>query len=191
VTREAIHRAELLEDGTCVMLIEVRGVLDRIGSVLEDCEYVTQYAVTGTDWGFVYLHFEPTPLAEQLVLERRRSELMVEMPIQYETDGSLRPTYIGQQAAFRNAFQETPDGIEIEVLETGSYQPEARHLFGNLTDRQQEVLEAAVRNGYYENPRRATHADLADVLGLTPGTVGEHLRKIESQVFSAFVETGE
>jgi predicted DNA binding protein len=45
------------------------------------------------------------------------------------------------------------------------------------------VLETAVDVGYYTNPREATHADIADELGIAATTVGEHLREIESRVF--------
>ncbi|WP_444542726.1 helix-turn-helix domain-containing protein [Halomicrobium urmianum] len=44
--------------------------------------------------------------------------------------------------------------------------------------------------GYYRNPREATHEDVAERVGTTASTVGEHLRKIESRVFSRFVREG-
>ncbi|MFC7194158.1 helix-turn-helix domain-containing protein [Halosimplex aquaticum] len=77
--------------------------------------------------------------------------------------------------------------MSAEVVETGEYDPGVRQLFDRLTARQREVLETAVRAGYYDDPRRATHADLAAELDVSPATVGEHLRKIESRVFSGFV----
>ncbi|PSP67392.1 hypothetical protein BRC79_06700 [Halobacteriales archaeon QH_8_67_27] len=39
------------------------------------------------------------------------------------------------------------------------YDPGVRQLFGRLTGRQREMLVAAVRAGYYDAPRRATHTD--------------------------------
>ena len=66
------------------------------------------------------------------------------------------------------------------------YDPGVRQLFGRLTGRQREVLAAAVRAGYYDAPRRATQADVAERLDVSPATVGEHLR-IESRVFSGFI----
>jgi predicted DNA binding protein len=48
------------------------------------------------------------------------------------------------------------------------------------------VLEIALELGYYTVQREATHRDIADRLGLSVGTVGEHLQKIEPRVFEAF-----
>ncbi|MFB9806579.1 helix-turn-helix domain-containing protein [Haladaptatus pallidirubidus] len=56
-----------------------------------------------------------------------------------------------------------------------------------LTDRQREVMDVALDLGYYDVPRQATHRDIADRMGLSVGTVGEHLQKIESRVFKGIV----
>lgn len=48
-----------------------------------------------------------------------------------------------------------------------------------LTDRQREVVEAALREGYFEWPRRIDSEELADRLGITRATCLEHLRKAE------------
>ena len=60
-------------------------------------------------------------------------------------------------------------------------------LYAQLTDRQREILAAAVEVGYYEVPRQASHEDIADHLGIAPATVGEHLRKIESTVLKEII----
>lgn len=49
------------------------------------------------------------------------------------------------------------------------------------------MLAAAIQNGYYEDPRRTSQQDLAETLGIAPGTMNQHLRRIEATVFSAFV----
>lgn len=69
----------------------------------------------------------------------------------------------------------------------GPYHPEAERVFAGLTDRQQEVLETAIRLGYYETPREATHDDIAEQVDVEPSTVGKHLRHVESRVFSEYV----
>ncbi|WP_255190928.1 helix-turn-helix domain-containing protein [Natronobeatus ordinarius] len=51
-----------------------------------------------------------------------------------------------------------------------------------LTERQREVLQAALEVNYYETPRRATAADVADHLGCTASTASEHLREAEARV---------
>jgi len=71
------------------------------------------------------------------------------------------------------------------VLETGTYSPDRHALSRLLTERQREVLDAAVETGYYRDPRGATHEEVAAALDIAPTTVGEHLRKIEQRVFTA------
>lgn len=51
-----------------------------------------------------------------------------------------------------------------------------------LTDRQQEVLEAAFRAGYFEVPRDATLAAVADDLGVDKSTASETLRRAEARL---------
>jgi len=188
VRRGPIYRLDLLDDETGAMLSQVHGDRDRYCEILEAADHVIDYAVSGSNGTvFGYLHFEPTDLARRMLLRRRESEVMFDMPIEIADDGSYLVTLIGEDAAFTEAFRSLPDEVGIEVAETGEYHADARELFDCLTDRQQEVLEAAVREGYYENPREATQEDVARAVECSPGTVGEHLRKIESRVFSQFV----
>lgn len=191
VTREAIHRNELLDDGTAVILAEARGDRDRYEEILAGEPTVVDFAVTGADgWWYSYTQYEPTELTRRMLEQRRESEVMMEMPYDVAEDGSLEITFVGDEGAFAGAMPMDSDAYTIEVLETGDHAPQIDDLFGALTARQQEILDAAVRLGYYENPREATHADVADAVDASPSTVGEHLRKIESSVFSQFVRTG-
>lgn len=59
-------------------------------------------------------------------------------------------------------------------------------LTAGLTDRQLEVLEAAIGAGYYRTPREATTAELAGDLGVSPSTLKEHLQKAERHVVETF-----
>jgi hypothetical protein len=57
-----------------------------------------------------------------------------------------------------------------------------------LTDRQQEVLVAAVDAGYYRSPREATLGDVADVLDVANATCSDVLHRAEGHVIHWFVE---
>ncbi|QLH76691.1 helix-turn-helix domain-containing protein [Halosimplex rubrum] len=187
VTTGPIHQLELIDGDTGVSLSEIRSGLDRYSEILGESPHVIEYTTTGADRGFAYAHFELDDLIRRLMQYRRSSELIVEMPIESEPDGATVVTLVGDASAFAGAFDGIPEEVSVEVVETGEYDPGVRQLFGRLTARQREVLETAVRAGYYENPREATHDDLAADLDVSPATVGEHLRKIESRVFSGFV----
>lgn len=56
----------------------------------------------------------------------------------------------------------------------------------DLTDRQREALETAVRGGYYDTPRGVSGTELADRFGLSSSTLHQHLRAAESKVLDRF-----
>ncbi len=58
-------------------------------------------------------------------------------------------------------------------------------LTESLTDRQQEVLDAAHEAGYYHWPREATAGDLATVLDISEPTLHKHLRAAERKLVAA------
>jgi len=57
-----------------------------------------------------------------------------------------------------------------------------------LTDRQQEVLLAAVDAGYYRAPREATLGDVAESLGVANATCSDVLHRAEGHIIHWFVE---
>lgn len=56
-----------------------------------------------------------------------------------------------------------------------------------LTDRQREVLEAALRAGYFEVPRESTLAEVADAVGADESTVSGVLRRGQARVLERFL----
>ncbi len=79
------------------------------------------------------------------------------------------------------------------AVEAAGLSYELRSVVGNenssglLTDRQREVLAAAVREGYFEVPRECTLADLAATLEADKSTVSEILRRGEGSVVKWFL----
>ncbi len=53
-----------------------------------------------------------------------------------------------------------------------------------LTPKEMEVLDGAVKNGYYSVPRKITQKELAKRLGLSPSYLSEVLNRIESKIIS-------
>jgi predicted DNA binding protein len=56
-----------------------------------------------------------------------------------------------------------------------------------LTDRQRELLEIAVRQGYFEVPRDCTLAELAEEVGIDKSTASEVLRRGEARLLKWFL----
>lgn len=182
----AIHRMELLADDSVAMFAEGRGDVEGLRQILSESSEVFEFSVSGDKDGFFsYTRYAADDLTRMLMEDRRESSYLIDMPIEHTTDGGLRVTYIGTEAAFTDALSEQPEGVRIEVERTGTYTPGPRHIASRLTERQREVLRAAITLGYYQEPRKATHDEIAAVAGLSETTVGEHLRKVEATVFSS------
>lgn len=193
VTQVALHQSRLLDDGTSVTWLQVRGELDRLSGRLDEASTVRECAVAGDSEGFVYLHSEPHDLARYLYRLRDEYEVVVEMPLEFTGDGGLRGTVVGDDGTLRRAVDALPSAFDFELERVGEYRPDVQEVFADLTARQQEVLATAIREGYYAAPRRATQRDVADALDVAPGTVSQALRRIEARVLSNFVveEPGE
>ncbi len=182
----ATHRMELLADDTVAMFAEGRGDVERLRRVLSEAPEVFEFSITGDAAGFFsYTRYAADDLTRMLMESRRESSYLIDMPVEHTDDGGLRVTYIGTEAAFADALSEQPEGVRVEIERTGPYTPAPRHVVSRLTGRQREVLRAAVNLGYYQEPRKATHDEIATATGLSETTVGEHLRKIEATVFSS------
>lgn len=97
-----------------------------------------------------------------------------DIPAPYE-DADVIETFLDSHSsaslvAKREKDRTTPllSGTELDQL-----------LEERLTERQQEVLQAAFERGYYEQPREVTASELADELDVAVTTVTEHIRAAE------------
>jgi hypothetical protein len=188
ISREALVHVNALGNGTGVMLYRLRGDADELAARLEDHPDLLSCApvdVEGETFHF-YVHVESGQPAGQLMAVAQKYALMLVPPLEFVADG-LRITIVGTHEMLRQALEEFPDEIRVSIEQVGEYSPDGRNVLSLLTDRQLEVFENAVEQGYYDIPRRATHKDIADGLGCAPSTVDEHLRKAESRILTSLV----
>lgn len=116
--------------------------------------------------------------------------IALDWPIYPLVDGErgLELTVFGTSRAIQRAAAALSGGVRLDLERIGEYEPETGPLSGTLTGRQRELLDLAVREGYYEVPRRTTHREIAATLDLSTGTVSERLQRIESTLVTAYVD---
>ncbi|MFC6723609.1 helix-turn-helix domain-containing protein [Halobium palmae] len=189
IRRRAIHRIELLDDDTVLLFAEASGSKEEYDRIVESSSYVTDHLTAGEDRWMAVSRFEPTEEVRRALRLQRESLLVVDTPIRFTSEDHLEVTYLGDDETFRRLFDYAgrSEQFSFEILETGEYEAENSSLGRMITARQEEVLEAAVDLGYYSDPRQASLEDVGGVVGIAPGTVGEHLRKVEERVFSEIV----
>jgi predicted DNA binding protein len=189
IERRAIHHVELLGDDTVLLLAEASGSQERYRQIMEGSPHVISYLTAGEDRWMAVSQFEPTAEVRRSLELQRESLLVVDTPIRFTSENALKVTYLGTDETFRKLYEyvEEVDYMTVDVLETGDYEAGGSSFSRMITSRQEEVLEAAVELGYYSEPRQASLEDISDVVGITPGTAGEHLRKVEERVFGEIV----
>lgn len=105
-------------------------------------------------------------------------------------DGKVRFSFLGSEKQIKE-FMEKIDALGIHyrvvLLADANFSPISP--LSQLTEKQQEVLLAAYKWGYYDIPRKITSQELADRLGLVNSTVVEHLRKAEQRLIKQILET--
>jgi len=189
IERRAIHRVELLADDTVLLLAEASGSQERYEQIMAESPHVIEYLTAGDDRWMAVSQFEPTETVRRTLKLQRDSFLVIDTPIRFTSEDYLKVTYLGTEDTFRDLFEyvEAVDSITVDILNMGDYEVNRSSFSRILTARQEEVLEAAVDLGYYSEPRQASLEDIGEVVGIAPGTVGEHLRKVEERVFSEIV----
>lgn len=187
--RGQVHHINLLSDDTVAALYEIEGEGGVLHDALKESDEVLSYDVidVSEETHHVYVHVrQGEPVVDLLsIVDDRR--LMVDTPMEFVEDG-VRATVIGEQSTLREALDDIPEGVDVDVRRVGEYSPQDDRVLANLTDRQREVLRVAARLGYYDVPRSATHDEVADSLGCAPSTASEHLRKIESKIVDVLLD---
>ncbi len=189
IQREAIHHIELSDNGRVLTLAEASGDRERYEKLMAAAPSVQDFLVSGNQRWISMSQFEAQEQVQNLLEFRQESNLIIKMPIKINVDGSLRITFLGAESAFQELYENAnrSTGLDADIVGTGTYDPDTASFLRVLTTRQQEVLQAAVEEGYYNNPRETTHDELADEIGIAPTTIGDHLREIESRVFDTLV----
>lgn len=136
------------------------------------------------------LYLDDTRVIGQYVSDERSlyeflwdSSLPPEFPIVVE-NGEMEFDLTATQPqfeAFGSALDET--GRQYELLSL-VHTDDRDQL---LTDRQRECLTVAHNHGYFDVPRDATLAEVADTLGVDPSSASETIRRATNRIIEEFV----
>lgn len=185
-TQEAIQYANLLDDGSVVGIAQFRGDADRVETIADERPEIISCTVTGGETWLAYVHYEPDEFETGLYELIDSEAISIDWPV-VETAEGLRLTLFGEDAALQRTIAGFPDEMDVSLERTGDYQPTMGDPAAQLTDRQKEIAREAITAGYYDIPRRTTQRDLAAELGLSRGTIGDHLRRIEAKIIRSVV----
>jgi hypothetical protein len=190
VTREALVNLEWLEDGSYALLYRLGGgdpaAVER---VLADSDEVRSFDVvpTSDDRTFAFTHVGEREALSELLAIAEANALILDPPFPFTDDGVV-VSVVGDGEALQAAFAEITATIPVTVEWTGGYEPGSAGVLARLTDRQREALTAAYDLGFYETPRAASYADIAEVLDCAPSTANELLRRAEATVVAGLLD---
>jgi len=149
---------------------------------LNSCQEVKSLSLLyiGNDHCKVRIEFDCT----SCLLFKLNEDLRISSDCVYYRDGGMLVSFsLHSHEEFRRLLRYLKEeGVEFQVLEVkrhgngfygGAYE-EVPHV--NLTMKQLEILRYAYRSGYFDRDRKVNLKDIAEHFGLSPATVGVHMR---------------
>ena len=110
------------------------------------------------------------------------------------------PTIISNSSGLFMTLQGTTKGLKRFRDEIGRFLPPSIKIriskdlkadwiaAPQLPTRRKEVMELAVKLGYYSTPRKCTQRELADALGVRRGTIAAHLQSAEGMIIQSWAD---
>lgn len=136
-----------------------------------------------------YRIYQVTPSAEAKFTTPRLTELGIRLLSIRNVDRGWRFQLQAPDKASLRAYWDycREEGVEFQLEQLYTSGPQisavdSERLASRLTDRQLEVVHAAVRMGYFE-PDGAGADEVAEELGISSSTLSTHIRRIMAKVF--------
>ncbi|NHI92372.1 MAG: hypothetical protein EAX96_07695 [Candidatus Lokiarchaeota archaeon] len=171
-----ITSMSLINNDICNILVEIKG--DKFSSLLKkikDHSSVSESSTISVSSSTVLVNVKTQ---EPLLLNLfNKEEIIVKYPITIK-DGWAEWVFFASRERITSLFEDLKTKkIEIELKSIGK--PHDRKI---LTERQREILDVALKSGYFEIPRRITLNKLAEKLNIAPSTLSEMIRKIHQKI---------
>lgn len=110
-----------------------------------------------------------------------------DFPITIEKE-KVSLSIVGEAASIASLVRYLRGKKDFNIISVKNYSINHDGLADTLTERQQEVLEAAFEGGYFDLPRRKTSSIIARELGISHSTFLEHLRKAVRRIIIEIFE---
>jgi predicted DNA binding protein len=190
VTELRVLDWNLTADDASTLLYAIDGAAMEFREAARDTAGIESVTLSDADSGTSYALLEARPTAipffETVVTAVARAGMILRRPIVYRNNCSYAHV-VGKSSPLQAMFDETADAIDVHVTEIGQFPCAAEDRSSRLTNRQREVIETALAMGYYEQPRKITHQDIAAELGCGLSTVTEHLQKSEDKLIRSAI----
>jgi hypothetical protein len=129
---------------------------------------------SGPEGALVRMRLAPCPLARAIAA----SGALPQLPFDVEPAGPRWTVVASPEKCRRFAEALREEGARPRILCAREHEP--RRL--PLTPRQGEILQAAIRHGYYDYPRQISLTTLAQRLGIAKSTLAQSLMTAESRI---------
>ncbi|SFB98798.1 HTH DNA binding domain-containing protein [Halobiforma haloterrestris] len=157
---------------------EVPDVVD----AMNDHSQITELTLAQWSENEATIHFETT--APLLMFSSQESGMPIELPVEIQ-DGEATIEVTGS----RDRLAELAEQLEHFGLQYRIENVRERlHESQLLSERQLEVVAAAVKRGYYDTPRECSLTELAEHLDIAKSTCSETLHRAEEAIIKRFVE---
>lgn len=193
---DAVRYEELLTwsirpgEGVEYELFYVEADLDRYREAISEVESIVEYRLAPIDDASVHVwacqEIRPEAGAWRAAFEDRH--LVVVPPVRFDEEAAMGMTIVGDGPDLQGMLADLPGDVDVTVSEVGTYDRRGGTPAGALTDRQLDALRTALELGYYEVPRRASLADVADALDCADSSASVLLRRAERTVFSRVLD---
>jgi predicted DNA binding protein len=90
----------------------------------------------------------------------------------------------GDDESIKNFFKAVDIFTTIQDIKIQKLEYKDCDILSNLTSNQKKILNLAKKLGYYDYPRKITHQELSEKIGINKDTILELLRKAEKTIFS-------
>ena len=149
---------------------------------MDDHKQLTEISLIQWSDNEATVHFETT--APLLLFSSRNSGMPIELPVEIKNGKSTIEVTGSRDRLSQLADQFSQFGLQYRI----EHVRERLHESQLLSERQLEVVAAAVDEGYYDTPRRCSLTELAEHLGVAKSTCSETLHRAEEAIIKRFVD---